>query len=149
MKYLLIGALLLAPLSTQADPCLHYPKGKAPLHPTIPLCEDIPRLDLQLIAEGNRVRAVAKTLSVPADWHLIVINEAQWKSYTAGNGLHSNSAISSLSGKTTFVRESYVMHATDAELRSSIAHEMGHRECGCADEHRADAIQDRILRSNL
>jgi hypothetical protein len=154
MRYLLIIALVfVCPLAAQAaptSPCLRYPKGKVPVTHVLPLCEDKPAEIAYPIVQGIRIRAIAKTLgtNVPEDWHFIVVSETQWAAMVKENGLHlgeAQSAISSLTGHFTFIREGYAVRATDYLLRQSLAHEMGHYQCGCTDENKANFYRDKIL----
>ena len=98
------------------------------------------------IEQGGRVRAIAKTLSVPANWRFIVVDEIQWKSITqkSGTTLESHSAVSNLKAGVTFIRVGYAAAATDYLLRRTIAHEMGHARCQCTNESTADRIADQL-----
>jgi hypothetical protein len=47
-------------------------------------------------------------------------------------------AYTDLVGKVTFVRERYILTAPSARLRHTLLHEVGHIQCQCADESKAE-----------
>ena len=105
-----------------------------------------------LTEQTLRISIIRKTLpAIPADWHFIVVNDIEWKTIIEKNGLQRNqpqSAVSNLKTHFTFVRAAYAMQAPDWELRKTIAHEMGHFECQCQDENKANFYQDQILKQD-
>ena len=96
----------------------------------------------------QRIADIRWSLPVPRGWHFVVLDEVKWNQMVSANGLRGNrpqSAMSSLDGGFTYVREQYVDTAEYWRLRHTIAHEMGHRICNCTDEVTADKIADQIL----
>lgn len=124
---------LLCATAAQAQPQKHIWVGEGP----DPMLNKVAP-----VTPMGRIVAIRKTLPVPADWHFFLLSEAEWNK----QGLGTHSAYSNLAYKTTFVRESYAASAQDVKLRHTIAHEMGHRICGCTDENTADRIADELTR---
>jgi hypothetical protein len=135
---------VLAAVGAQAaptSPCVRYPKGKVPATHVLPLCVETgtPEVDAM-----QRIVSIRKTLPVPADWHFFTLSEAEWSK--AAPGTHT--AYSNLAYKTTFIRETYAESASDAALRQTIAHEMGHRICNCTDEPEANRVAAQITQGS-
>ena len=99
------------------------------------------------VSQSIRVHQLVAQLHVqlPPDWNFILLNEGQWRGV---GDRDTNTAFSHLSEHLTYVRESYAIHATDKELLRTLAHEIGHFQCQCQDENKANVYRNKILQKS-
>ena len=100
------------------------------------------------VAQANtafeRVSKLAASLPFAPDWKFVLVSEGAWFHVPVLG--KTNTAYSDLNTHTTYLREAYVVSATNEGLTRTLAHEAGHWLCSCADEGQADKWRDKILK---
>lgn len=118
------------------SPCIVGARPGSPLPACIPLVAPDPTSE-------QRVAKLSATLPYPTGWRFSVVSEAAWAAVPVIG--KTDTAYSDLDRHVTYVRSSYAASASDDQLRRTLAHELGHWLCGCADESQANVWRNKLL----
>jgi hypothetical protein len=77
------------------------------------------------------IRAIGQDRNLISHWSFVIQDEASWK---RSDNRFTNKTFTVLTNTTTYVRESWLIHAPISEVRRSLLHEGGHLWCRCSSE---------------
>jgi hypothetical protein len=106
----------------------------------------LPTATAQQITEAA---ALTLNLEIPVDWKFIALSEPEWRRLTKQFHSLSETAFSIVAARLTYIRDKFVLTASPAKLRATLAHEFGHAVCACLDEVGANYSAQDILRRRL
>lgn len=85
------------------------------------------------------VQRIAEGLDVPLpSWGIVILTDAQWAG--TEQRFRTGSAFTIITSRHTFISERFIRHHSTAEIRHTLAHEVGHIICDCFDERIAETF---------